>query len=65
MVDDGIVMRKQIDEVRDQCKLGEQKLDQVLAKKAKVFKPEELETAKKSAQNLKENIRIVNELYDE
>ena len=49
MVDDGIVMRKQIDEVRDQCKLGEQKLDQVLAKKAKVFKPEELETAKKSA----------------
>ena len=58
-------MRKQIDEVRDQCKLGEQKLDQVLAKKEKKFQSEELETAKKSAQNLKENIRIVNELYDE
>ena len=49
MSDVGIVMRKQIDEVRDQCKLGEQKLDKVLAKKAKIFQPEELETAQKSA----------------
>ena len=35
-------MRKQIDEAREQCKLGEQKLDQVLAKKKKIYEPEEL-----------------------
>lgn len=58
-------MRQEIIKVRKECEQGIQKLNQLLFKKQKRFKAEELQTSNDSVRKLSENIRIIGELFED
>ena len=58
-------MKRKIIDKRKEVKRGIQKLHELVAKKQKTFKEEELRTTKDSIYRLSENVRIVGELFED
>ena len=59
------VLKQRILKTRTECKRGMQRLDEILRKRQKKFKPEELQTTNDSVYKLKDNIRIIGDLFED